>query len=179
MDERQTESCIDGTRVTVRGAKMNRKILCSVHESRNPTVVAGALTVLLLMVACSGTTVHPVAVESAPPDGAPDAPAQPPVAVSGAALYEGDAEALARGRGLFRAVCTGYCHATRPADRIAPDLFDCDWPKGDADSDIFQIITDGVADTQMLGFRGKLPDEDLWKIVAYIRTESRCSEGAG
>jgi mono/diheme cytochrome c family protein len=96
------------------------------------------------------------------------------VPVSGAAAYAEDSEALTRGNGLFRALCTGYCHTTREANRVAPNLFDCSWTHGDSDAEIFAVVSGGVAETQMQGFGGKLPDEDLWKIIAFIRSRSTC-----
>ncbi len=154
--------------------------------------LVGPLLGLLLLTACSGRVLDPSALDPTAPTGAPiadalaeDAVSDPEVSVaeapnaaSGAAAYVNDPEAVARGRGLFRAVCTGYCHTTRPADRVAPDLFDCTWARGDSDPEIFRTISDGVSDTQMVGFGGKLPDEDLWKIVAYLRAASKCGEGA-
>ena len=99
------------------------------------------------------------------------------VTESPATAHLQDQDALSRAGQLFRAVCTGYCHTTQPgADRVAPDLFDCDWKHGDGDREIFGVIAGGVPDTQMQGFgEGKVADEDLWKIVAYLRTQSRCT----
>jgi len=93
---------------------------------------------------------------------------------SPAAVYRDEPEAVARGRGLFGAVCTGYCHSTRPADRVAPDLFDCAWKHGSSDFDIHRVVLEGVPDTQMQAFGGKLPDDDVWKIIAFLRVQSRC-----
>ena len=63
--------------------------------------------------------------------------------------------------------------ATAPAvERAAPYLFDCTWVHGSGgEQDIFDVIADGVPNTAMLGFRGKLPegDADIWRLVAYIK----------
>jgi len=55
-------------------------------------------------------------------------------------------------------------------------LFDCEWKHGDRDEDIFRVIHDGVAETRMPSFGDKMPDgdEDIWKLVAYLRTRSTC-----
>ena len=86
--------------------------------------------------------------------------------------FRADAEALKRGKALFVGTCAGYCHS--PAvERAAPYLFDCTWRKGNGtDQEIFDAIADGVPNTAMLGFRGKLPegDADIWRLVAYITT---------
>ena len=102
---------------------------------------------------------------------------QPPESAVGSSpvvAYLEDEAALTRGRGVFRAACTGYCHTSRSAKRVAPDLFDCVWTHGETDEDIYQVIYDGVPDTQMLGFGEKVPDEDLWKVIAYLRKQSQC-----
>jgi len=105
-------------------------------------------------------------------------PAPPPVETSPAVTYAEDHAAVAFGRRYFRAVCTGYCHSTQPGvKREAPDLFDCAWLHGDRDEDLFRIISQGVPDTEMLPFGEKLDDEVLWKIIAFLRSSSRCVPG--
>jgi mono/diheme cytochrome c family protein len=89
--------------------------------------------------------------------------------------YLGDPQAMGRASQLFRAVCTGYCHSTQTgADRVAPNLFDCDWTHGSTDQEIYRAIYDGIPDSQMQAFGERLPDEDLWKLVAYLRQRSTC-----
>lgn len=160
----------------------------------------GALLLLLLL----GCGVHsaPV-VDTAPPATGPGTDAAPPLATvaeavtpsqgdgasppgpttvpattsSEVAAYLQDSQALATGAQLFRGVCTGYCHTSRVGvEREAPDLFDCAWTHGDEDADVFRVIAEGVPDTRMQGFQGKLPDSELWKIVAFLRVESRCGD---
>lgn len=88
--------------------------------------------------------------------------------------YREDAEALKRGKALFVGTCAGYCHS--PAvERAAPYLFDCTWLHGSGtDQELFDVIANGVPNTAMLGFQGKLPegDADIWRLVAYIRDSS-------
>ncbi len=93
--------------------------------------------------------------------------------------FTGDADAVAEGQALLEAVCGGYCHAmTEGESTDAPDLFDCEWWHGDTDADLFRVIRDGVPDTRMLSFGDQFPDEDLWRIIAAIRADSRCREDA-
>lgn len=99
-------------------------------------------------------------------NGAPSSPA---------ATFAEDPEALARGEAVFRAVCGAYCHGLKADNRDALFLFDCSWKHGASDAEIFQVIAKGVPGTRMLGFGGgSLPDEDLWKIVAFLRSKSDC-----
>lgn len=93
--------------------------------------------------------------------------------------FTGDAEAIAFGKIIYEATCTGYCHTTATAQRTArcPNLFDCEWKHGGTDGEIYHIINVGVPNTEMVGFKGRLPDEMLWKITAYIRSASQCKDG--
>jgi mono/diheme cytochrome c family protein len=99
-----------------------------------------------------------------------------PSSESPAAAYANDPEAIKRGRGIFTGVCGAYCHGLRPGHRDAPFLFDCDWKHGDRDEDLFRVILEGVPETRMQGFAGKLPDgeEDVWKVIAFLRASSTC-----
>jgi len=92
--------------------------------------------------------------------------------------FAGDAQAIADGKKHFEGVCAGYCHVTESSTRPGqcPSLFDCEWKNGAKDADIFRIMSDGVPKTQMIGFKGRLPDEMLWKIVAYLRSASKCQQ---
>ncbi len=137
------------------------------------------------------------ATGSAPMPGAPAAEAEAPVsqtvpletaaeaapatavdrsaadATSPVAAYLDDPAAVTAGRRLFRAVCTGYCHSTTPGvTKDAPNLFDCEQTHGNEDDDLFNVITQGVPDTEMLPFDGKITEEQIWQVIAYIRTNS-------
>ena len=82
--------------------------------------------------------------------------------------------ALKRGQQLFIGMCGGHCHGLKADNREAAFLFDCDWKHGGNSEEIFSTIYNGVPKTQMLPFGGKLPDEDIWKVVAFLRAASRC-----
>ncbi len=99
------------------------------------------------------------------------AAAEPEAASSPVAAYLEDPAAIAAGRRMFRAVCTGYCHSTTPGvTKDAPNLFDCDWDHGNTDADLYRVINQGVPDTEMLPFEGKIPDDTIWKVIAYMRS---------
>lgn len=87
-----------------------------------------------------------------------------------------DPEALQRGKGVFVGMCGGYCHGLSPGNRAAPDLFDCEWKHGGEPEQIYHTISNGVPNTPMISFAGKLPggDPDIWKIVAFLKSSSRC-----
>ena len=87
--------------------------------------------------------------------------------------YVNDVAAIKRGKSIFIGTCMGYCHSFKPSRREAPDLFDCNWIHGGKDQDIFRTISEGVIDTKMASYGEKLPkgEEDIWKIVAFLKTE--------
>ena len=93
--------------------------------------------------------------------------------------FADDTEAIAFGKIIYEATCTGYCHTTAAANRVGrcPNLFDCEWKTGNTDGEIYHVINAGVPNTEMVGFKGRLPDEMLWKITTYIRSASQCKEG--
>lgn len=51
-----------------------------------------------------------------------------------------------------------------------PDLTDDQSDHGSSDGDIFAVIKRGVPPTMMAGFDGRIPDQDIWSIVNYLRT---------
>ena len=99
----------------------------------------------------------------------------PPSPVAG---YLNDPAAVKRGKRVFAGTCGAYCHKLNPGQVDIPYLFDCTWKHGASDQEIFKTIRDGVSDTQMVGFGGALPggDDDIWKIIAYLRKTANCSE---
>ena len=97
---------------------------------------------------------------------------------SPAAVYKNDPAAIKRGKLVFAGTCGAYCHKLDPGQGGIPYLFDCAWQHGGSDDEIFETIRDGVPDTQMVGFGGALPDgdDDIWKIIAYIRDTAPCND---
>ena len=103
--------------------------------------------------------------------------APPPAAAeSPVARYAKDPAAVERGRLIFIGSCGGYCHDLHGAERAAPSLFDCTWKHGGSDEEIFHTISEGVPGTQMPPWKNGLPGgaEDIWKVVAYLRSASTC-----
>ena len=50
-----------------------------------------------------------------------------------------------------------------------PDLTDDQWDHGSTDGEIYAVITKGIPPTMMAGWDGRIPDNDIWSIVNYIR----------
>jgi cytochrome c oxidase cbb3-type subunit 3 len=102
--------------------------------------------------------------------GAPDAgQIKNPVAAS--------AESVAAGQQLYRRQCAS-CHGINgeggPGNDLipaAPDLTDATWDHGSSDGAIFDSIRNGVApEFNMVPFKDKLTDTDIWNVVNYLRS---------
>jgi cytochrome c oxidase cbb3-type subunit 3 len=85
--------------------------------------------------------------------------------------YEGDGNALAEGARLYTWFnCTG-CHGGKGGGGIGPPLADTDWIYGGEPENIFQTIVQGRPNG-MPAFGSQIPSEQVWKIVAFVRTLS-------
>ena len=85
---------------------------------------------------------------------------------------------IAQGRALFTGVCAAYCHKMTPVHNDAPYLFGCDFKHGGANQQMFHTITFGVTGTRMVSFKDAIPDQDLWRIIAYLKSASQCKNQA-
>ena len=88
--------------------------------------------------------------------------------------FESNAYSLAEGQRLYNAFnCVG-CHA-HGGGGIGPALMDDLWIHGSDPETIFGGIVDGWANG-MPAFQGKIPDYQVWQLVAYVRSLSGISE---
>jgi putative heme-binding domain-containing protein len=86
--------------------------------------------------------------------------------------FTGDANAVEAGRLLFRMSCAG-CHGLHATGgRGGPDLTRGTYSTGDADKDLYSIISNGVPGTEMPSFREPLEDSNIWRLVTYVRSLS-------
>jgi cytochrome c oxidase cbb3-type subunit 3 len=82
--------------------------------------------------------------------------------------YTENAYHVGEGKRLFEAYnCTG-CHAHGGGD-IGPPLIDRQWIYGNAPGNIYATIVEGRPNG-MPSFRGKIPDQQVWQLVAYVRS---------
>ena len=81
---------------------------------------------------------------------------------------EGDTEAIKNGQGLFRARCAD-CHGMDASGVRAPDLTQV-WASGRTDEGLFRTLRNGVPGTEMPSVGARTPDDEVWKILAYLRT---------
>jgi cytochrome c oxidase cbb3-type subunit 3 len=100
---------------------------------------------------------------------------------------ESTPESIAAGKRAYDANCA-LCHGNvaqgavkagmtisiieEQRGRQPPDLTDDQWDHGSTDGAIFAVIKRGLPPTMMPGYDGRVPDDDIWSIVNYLRTLS-------
>jgi cytochrome c oxidase cbb3-type subunit 3 len=82
--------------------------------------------------------------------------------------YEGNALAMATGQQLYSAYNCGGCHF-HGGGGIGPPLMDDTWIYGGESDQIFSTIIEGRPNG-MPSYRGKIPDNQVWAIAAYVRS---------
>ena len=84
--------------------------------------------------------------------------------------YEENAYAVSEGARLYRWYnCVG-CHANGGGG-MGPPLMDDKWIYGADPAQVFSTIVEGRPNG-MPSFRGKVPDHQVWQLVAYVRSMS-------
>jgi glucose/arabinose dehydrogenase len=96
--------------------------------------------------------------------------AQAPAPVGGAAGGRGGGRG-GPGGALYAQHCAG-CHGTDLSGGRVRSLFDAAWLSGMTDAKLVAAIEQGVANTEMIGFRAALSDLQIWQVVQYIRAQS-------
>jgi mono/diheme cytochrome c family protein len=86
-------------------------------------------------------------------------------------------DSIAAGKQVFQKLCA-TCHgingeggAGNDLIPAAPNLTDDKWDHGSTDGEIFDVVKNGVApDFNMVPWKDKLKDEEIWNIVNYLRS---------
>src|SRR3569623_2724722 len=81
-----------------------------------------------------------------------------------------NAYAMNEGKRLFEAYNCSGCHA-HGGGGIGPALMDAKWIYGSAPENVYATIVEGRPNG-MPSFRGKVPDFQVWELVAYVRSMS-------
>ena len=85
---------------------------------------------------------------------------------------------ITAGAAAYKKYCA-FCHGVAgkgdgplaPKDAQPADLTDAKWDHGGTDADLFNIIQNGGGpNSKMVAFKGKMPDQDMWHIVNFIRS---------
>jgi cytochrome c oxidase cbb3-type subunit 3 len=101
---------------------------------------------------------------------------QPAMALSGyvrsaeknISMYDDNAYAVNEGKRLFRWYNCSGCHFNGGGG-IGPPLMDSAWVYGSEPANIFASIMQGRPNG-MPSFGGHIPEDQVWKIVAYVRS---------
>ncbi len=84
--------------------------------------------------------------------------------------FEGKPEAIKEGNNIFNAKCS-ECHMDGTGG-AGPDLTDDIWIYGGSDAAVFETITGGRKGG-MPSWKGVLSTDDIWKVIAFIRSIHR------
>ncbi len=85
---------------------------------------------------------------------------------------------ITAGAAAYKKYCA-FCHGVTgkgdgplaPKDSDPADLTDAKWDRGATDGDIFNVIQNGAGTTsKMVAFKGKMPDQDMWHIINFLRS---------
>ena len=75
---------------------------------------------------------------------------------------------------MFRSMNCAYCHGGTGEGGMGPNLVDGEWLFGNTSADRFMSVYGGRA-RGMPAYGGLLPNESLWKLVAYVEHLGRRS----
>jgi len=88
------------------------------------------------------------------------------------------AVSVTAGAASYKKYCA-FCHGATakgngplaPKDSMPPDLTDAKWDHGSTDGEIFTLISNGGgAASKMIAFKTKMPEQDIWHIVNFLRS---------
>jgi cytochrome c oxidase cbb3-type subunit III len=84
--------------------------------------------------------------------------------------YEENAYAVSQGQRLYAAFNCSGCHA-HGGGNIGPALMDDKWTYGHEPANVYASIVQGRPNG-MPSFGGRIPEAQVWQIVAYVRSMS-------
>jgi cytochrome c oxidase cbb3-type subunit 3 len=84
--------------------------------------------------------------------------------------YEKNAYAINEGKRLYQWFNCSGCHS-QGGGGMGPALMDSKWRYGSEPENIYATIVEGRPNG-MPSFRGKIPEQQVWQIVAYVRSIS-------
>jgi putative heme-binding domain-containing protein len=83
--------------------------------------------------------------------------------------FAGNATEADIGRAAFRSMCAP-CHGIKAQGGRGPDLTLGVYNAGNKDEDLFRVISNGVSGTEMPGFGVRIGDDNVWRMVTYVRS---------
>ena len=85
---------------------------------------------------------------------------------------------VSAGQQTYQKMCA-FCHGKdgsgngpmAPKGTTPSNLVDGTWDRGSTDGEIFLVLRDGAGPKfDMKGFKGKVPDQELWNVVNFLRS---------
>jgi cytochrome c(L) len=140
------------------------------------------LASVALLAACAGArssaAAEPAASAPAPTQSPPAAAAAPAEGAAGAQKgggkklnkFTGNPAAVKEGRALYLQYGCSGCHGVGGGGGMAPPITDDVWKFGSDDGTLFKLIKGQIAEQTMPKVYANLPDEEVWKILAYVRS---------
>lgn len=135
-------------------------------------LVIAFITATAAMVGCQGQATEVPSEGAAPPIGMPVGPVPgPPIQmhVQSDPYGQDNPVALADGRRLFVSYNCSGCHGGHAGGGMGPSLRDQDWIYGSTDAQIFNSIAEGRG-KGMPAWGTKVPQDQIWKLVSYIKS---------
>lgn len=83
--------------------------------------------------------------------------------------FHEDPTSIDVGRASFRLRCSA-CHGIHAEGGRGPALNRGDFEAGDRDIDLYRVIANGVPGTEMPPFGLRSTEENIWRMVAFLRT---------
>ncbi len=138
-----------------------------------------ALPLTLFAMGCNGQTSHAAPGATTPEIDIPVGPipgSQVPASLP-KDPYIGDQVALQEGWRLFNWYNCSGCHGGHGGGGMGPSLRDPSWLFGSSDARIFASIAEGRG-KGMPAWGTKIPEQQIWKLVAYIKSLNKPQEPA-
>ena len=93
--------------------------------------------------------------------------------------FAGDPGAAREGSALYASAGCIPCHGPAAEGAIGPNLIDDKWMKRFSEGMVFRTIRNGRRGTRMIGFKGRLSEEQTWKIVEFLLAKGREMKAGG
>src|SRR5580704_6583325 len=86
--------------------------------------------------------------------------------------FANDPNAIGDGKPMFSLRCAP-CHGRNADGGRAPDLTRGVYSVGDSDEDLYNVIANGAAGTEMPDFLARIGSDNVWRLVAFVRSVSK------
>jgi cytochrome c(L) len=84
--------------------------------------------------------------------------------------YTGNQQAIEEGHQLFLSTGCYSCHGHEATGGVGPNLTGESWIYKPTDETLFRTIRNGREGTNMAGWSDTLSSDEIWKIIAFIRS---------